>query len=366
MTVCRTAMALLCLVSAAEPALSDSPTSQFETAQLDLRSGNYSEALETFSDLRRRYPRDVDYALGRSQALERLGRDREALTELDQALDLAPNYEDVWRLKHALLSRQKSKEDRLRLDTLRAAAATRFPHSAWWHAPARESRWTVLVGAGYDSLTNRLPSWNNQFVEISRERSQHDRVGLELTRSQRYSENDFGITARYLRHFDGWFAGGALGIGNDPLFQPRTTFEAHGGRALDRGWVTSLGYRYKDYRSATVSSLFGTVEKYHGSFRFAYTLTASRLHDASNFNNHAAAVDWYASDSRSYRLSLSTGNEAEVLENGEVLKTGVQSVSIGGRHALSERLSVQWWIGTHEQGRFYRRNFLGMAVSIGI
>ena len=366
MTVARVALILVCLLGSLDNAYGDPPAEQFDSAQLDLRAGRYTDALAGFSELRRSYANNVDYVLGRAQALERLGRDREALEELDEALMLAPDYEDVWRLKHVLLSRQRSKEDRRQLETLRKTAAVRFPRSAWWHPPSRESRWTLLVGAGYDSLTNRLGSWNNQFMEISRERPQHDRLGLEITRSQRYSENDFGITARYLRHFDGWFSGAALGTGNDPQFQPSTMAEVHAGRALDRGWVTSLGYRYKDYRSATVSSLYGTVEKYHGSFRVAYTLTASRLHDASNFNNHAATLDWYSSDTQSYRLSFSTGNEAEVLENGAVLRTGVQSVTFGGRHAFSERLSVQWWVGTHEQGRFYRRDFLGMAVSIGI
>lgn len=366
MTASRIAFALLWTLGAIAPALSDAVQDRFQAAQRDLRNGNHAEALATFSELRHEHPGDVDYAFGRAQALERLGRDREALQELNQALELAPNYEDVWRLKHAVLARQSSADDRRRLSAFRSDAASRFPQAEWWLAPRQESRWSLLVGAGYDSLTNRLPSWNNQFVEISRERAQLDRISIEISRSQRYTVDDFGITGRYLRHFDGWFAGGAVGGGQDPDFQPGTTFEAHAGRPFGRGWVGSFAYRYKDYRSATVSSWLGTVEKYHGNFRFAYTLTTSRLHGASHFANHAASLDWYQNDARSFRLSLSTGNEAEILETGDVLKTSVKSLSVGGRQELSERVSVQWWLGTHEQGRFYRRDFLGMAVSIGI
>ena len=60
------------------------------------------------------------------------------------------------------------------------------------------------------------------------------------------------------------------------------------------------------------------------------------------------------------------GGQAESLGNGQVLETDVRGITLNGRRAINERVAIQWWLGLHEQGDFYRRRFLGMAVSIGI
>ena len=135
---------------------------------------------------------------------------------------------------------------------------------------------------------------------------------------------------------------------------------------MGHGWVGNLAYRHKDYRAADVSSYVGAVEKYHRSFRFVYALTWSHLHGATSFANHSLGADWYYRDDNSVGVSLSTGEEAEILETAQVLRTSVSGATLTGRHRMSERLMLRWWLGTHNQGRFYRRQFLGMAVSIGL
>jgi hypothetical protein len=41
-------------------------------------------------------------------------------------------------------------------------------------------------------------------------------------------------------------------------------------------------------------------------------------------------------------------------------------VTLTGNETLSQRLSLSWWVGTHEQGDFYRRNHAGLSIRIGL
>lgn len=113
-----------------------------------------------------------------------------------------------------------------------------------------------------------------------------------------------------------------------------------------------------------MGSTMGTVEKYLGDFRIAYALGLSHLHGASNSLNHSLTANWYYSDRSSIGISLNTGEETEAIGPGQVLETDVRGVSVSGRRRLTNRLGLQWWLGLHEQGDYYRRQYVGMALTI--
>jgi hypothetical protein len=33
---------------------------------------------------------------------------------------------------------------------------------------------------------------------------------------------------------------------------------------------------------------------------------------------------------------------------------------------LSSRFELNWWLGSHEQGDFYRRDYAGLGIRIGL
>jgi hypothetical protein len=43
----------------------------------------------------------------------------------------------------------------------------------------------------------------------------------------------------------------------------------------------------------------------------------------------------------------------------------VSNLTLTGNEAFSPRLSLGWWLGTHEQGDFYRRDYAGLSVRVG-
>lgn len=345
----------------------DDPSVLFRKARVQRYLGDPDGALQTLDELRQRYPYDVDYALARAQVLDSQGRDTEALDELRVATRLAPDYEDVWQLRHTLLLRQNNDVARLELETLSQEAAQRFPRARWWRVsdPENDADWSLLLGAGHDSLDNGSPSWQQQFIEVSRSSDTIGNYRIGIARDERYNESDLTVRVGGDVSFSSdWFAGFQISSASSPSFQPKFGYSASVGRSLGKGWVGNVGYRRREYDSVTVGSMNATVEKYIGDFRIAYVLGRSHLHGASNSLNHTATANWYIDDRSSIGLSMSTGEEAEAIGPGQVLQTEVRGLSLNGRRQLTDRFGLQWWLGIHDQGDIYRRRFLGLAVSI--
>jgi YaiO family outer membrane protein len=351
--------------SPAEDAGLSTPAQRFAEAQSLRQSGNADASLALLDALRKEFPFDVDYAFGRAQVLAELGRDEEALRELRAAVVLAPDYEDVWILRDRLLARQDSAAARNERAAVRSEAAKKFPDSSWWRAPADGSGWRLLVGAGFDDLSDDLPSWNNQFIELQLQRSESSLYIARLGRDERYSTADvnIGLGVEHLWN-SGWFAGAELSSASSPDYVPELGLRLHAGKSLENGWVADFGFSRREYAAETVNSLFAIVEKYRGDWRYAYQIDWSRLQGTSDFFGHRLTANRYYSDASSIGLSVSFGDEAEALSSGRVLETTVRGVAINGNHELNDRFGILWWLGTHEQGDFYRRRFVGMAISI--
>lgn len=330
-------------------------------------SPEFDAELDTLNKLRQEYPHDVDYALARAQLLARHGRDHEALDDLRDARLLAPDYEDVWRVQFRLLSRQQDESAQLERETLLRKAAIRFPHASWWRTEKSNpvASWTLLAGAGHEDLSNGLPSWNQQFIEVSREQDSLGRHRLGIARDERFGKSDLSVLlGRDLSFAADWSAGLDAALAGDADFQPRLSVSAYIGRTLPDGWLVNLRYRHRSYETATVGSAISTVEKYAGDFRFAYALGLSQLQGSSSSTHHGLTVNWYYSDRSSIGVTVNTGEEAEAIGPGQVLKTDVRGMSISGRRKLTDRFGLQWWLGLHDQGNIYRRLYLGLAVSI--
>lgn len=363
--------ALLCTYAGcgftAEPI--DDASARFHSTQ-DLReSGEFDAALAEISTLRSEFPRNVDYALARAQILVALQRDQEALAELAAATKLAPDYEAVWRLRFAVLTRSAHTLSASERESLQRLAAARYPHADWWQAlnEVDRTRWTVLVGGGYDDLSNNLPSWNNQFAALQMRPNQQSFHELQVTRNQRFSDGDLGVrigTDHTLK--ETWYVGADIATVSNPVFSPELAFSTHVGRALPAGWTADIRYRQRNYASDDVATFTATAEKYFGDFRTAYGLSASRLNSTSTTIGHSISGNWYYSDNTSFGLTLSFGEEAEAVGANQVLETDVSGLAISGRHQLTQRLQLQWWAGMHEQGDIYRRRYLGVAFSIRI
>ena len=321
--------------------------------------------LAQLTDLRQQYPRDVDHALARGQLLARLGRDEAALLDLREATALAPDYEDAWRVRYRVLSRQTSDAAKRELEELLGEAARRFPTSNWWKPPTVDKpwQWTITAGGTHEGLDNDLPSWNHLFANVARERN-WGRYRFGLARDSRFGESDLTFSVGGdMRLGRDWSAGVDVAVVDDPWFQPDLGVRAFAYRSLQGGWVANLLLQRREYATTAVNSIVPSVEKYIGDYRFAYALGYSRLQGGGGSFNHTLTGNWYYGDRSSIGLNFSTGEESEAIGAGQVLQTDVVGIGVNGQQALNDRTDLKWWLGSHEQGDFYRRSFLGMAIA---
>lgn len=229
-----------------------------------------------------------------------------------------------------------------------------------WH-------WTLMAGLGYDKLDGGRSSWQQQFAAIRTENERGGEYSVRLERSVRFGATD-GVASvagewRVSKHS---FAGVEVSLADSATFLPRRSFSAHAGRDLGDGWVADLRYRYRRYAVSNVSMLSGTVEKYFGDFRAAYTLGIARPDGAPAAFSHVGHLNWYCNAANSLGITLSSGREVEAVGAGQVLETDVRALAVTGRHQLTGRLAINWWLGVHEQGDFYRRQSIGLAVAVGL
>ena len=342
------------------------PAQRFAQAQRLKNSGAQDAALQQLNSLRADFPGDVDYALARAHLLAQLGRDDEALDELLVATRLAPNYEAVWELRLTILARQEGKEAKADRAALQQEVAERFPDALWWQNSTSDDieRWTLLVGASRETLSNNQPDWNSEFVELQLDKNSAGQYRVRLGRDERFAGADltFGVGGEY-SWSSRWFAGAELSVAGSPKFQPEFGYAVHAGKTLTGGWVVDLRYRLREYPGVKVGSVTATVENYFSDFRIAYGLGVSRLQGSASLPNHALTANWFYSEHASVGITINTGQEAEAIGNGQVLESDVRGISMSGRRNLGGRFGLQWWLGVHEQGDFYGRRFLGLAVS---
>ena len=345
----------------------DDDTERFKRAQVFGWMGEYARARDDFDDLMKRHPENVDYVFGRARILGLQGDDAEALTEIRRARDLAPDYEAIWQLQFQLLSRQKTEDARVELDALYLEAEQEFPQAAWLRKPRNETRssWTILAGLAVEQLSRNLPGWNQQFLEASSDSNGSTRYFFRAARHERFDRSDSTIGGGAdWRLPNNWLAGFNADITPGASFQANNEYSLHAGRKFAKNWAADLRYRRRNYDTATVDFYVATTEYYFGNFRAAYTFGLANLHGASLSAGHTATLNWYRNDRTGFGISLNSGNEAEAIDADQVLVTRVRGIVLTGRHALNDRVGLHGWLGIHEQGDFYRRQYAGMAVSI--
>ncbi len=337
-----------------------SPSERLALAQTFRQDGRLDDALLELDALRFEFPNDVDYAFARGLVLADMGRFSEALNELDRSALMAPEYEDVWRLRLLIATQADIAEEGLELR--RNESAAHFPESLWWHRPEPETAWTVMTGVGIENLSNDAPGWDNQFVEVARERI--GRLALRVDRHSRFAGDDIAVGGSIDHPLgDDWRVAVHIATAPNPAFLPELDIAASAHRAFDGGWGLSTGLRRRDYATAGVNAFNVAAEKYLGDFRLAWRLDMASLDGESPSTGHGIVGSWYYAEGASLNLAFNAGKEAEAIGNGQVLETDVRGVALSGRQNLSTRVTLQWWLGLHEQGDFYRRRYLGLAVS---
>jgi YaiO family outer membrane protein len=340
-------------------------TLRYQHARVLALAGANEAALAEFDALLADYPDDADYLLGRAQMQARLGDDAAATVTTERALALAPDYEDVWRLRLQLADRSG---DDAAAAGVRADSAARFPDATWWQraeVPRAYTRW-LSVGYGGERLSNDAPDWSQQNVRFDSQGGTIDWFA-ELARNERFDTSDATLAAGVsLQPLRAWRIGGSLADTPDADFLPTREYMLEALRSWSRGFGSEFRFRRREYPADVVSSYSFTGDRYIASFRLAWRVDWSELHGAGSSLGQNLSFTWYPTERRSIGIALGAGEEIEKVGLDQLLRTDVESITLTGRQTLTSRLELNWWLGSHEQGDFYRRDYAGLGIRIGL
>jgi len=326
------------------------------------RAGAHAEALAHYDRLLAQDPGNVDWLLGKSQALLALQRPREALPYLEDARRRAPAYEDVWRANANALDQLNEFGA---ADALLTAAAAQFPLATWPRARRaalaerrlmeRGSR--VFADLSYEELSGDHPAWKSVSFGYTRPLGDARHVFAGLHLEERFDTRDEQFLAAWSdRLDDDWSYAISADFSPDAEILPEWSVAAEAGRALPQNWSLGLRLRHASYQTVDVETLATSLEKYLDTFSIGYTLNAAKTSDISSpsfFHLLHIARDY--GDANNIALVVGFGEEAETVAPGVVVVTDTKSVALRGLHWMSAAWAIRWDTGWYEQGDFYDR-----------
>lgn len=344
---------------AAEPADTDTRDA---LARSCARAGHPADALTHYDRLLAHDAGNVDWLVGKSQALLALQRPREALPLLEDARRRAPEYEDAWRLNATALD---ALDEFAAADILLAQAAAQFPQAAWpgeRSAALAERRLVergsrVFADLSYEELSGDRPAWKSASLGYTRPLADARRLFAGLHFEERFDTQDTQFLAAWSDRLDGNWAYSIAGdISPDAEVLPEWSLTAEAGRPLPQDWSLGLRLRHASHQTVDVDTLSASVEKYLGAYSVGYALNAAKTSDISSpsFGHLLHAARDYGDASR-VAFVVGFGEEAETIAPGVVQVTDTKSVALTGIHWTSVAWAIRWDAGWYEQGDFYDR-----------
>lgn len=325
------------------------------------RAGRHAEALVHYDILLAFDASNVDWLLAKSSALMALQRPREALPLLQRGRELAPAYEDIWRVNVTALEAAGQPED---ARALARQAEQAFPQAAWPRdKQAAITRMLLLeqgtrlsVGLSHEDLSGGRPSWKAATVRIEQPLDARRRLLAGVHVEERFNTRDEQFSLGLVDRIGGnWSWGVNVDAAADADILPEWSLTAELGRMISANRGIGLRARHAQYETVDVDLLAATIEQYASRFRIAYTLSAARPTDLDWSFGHVLRVAHDYEYGSHVTLVLGYGEEAETIAPGLVQVTDVKTVSLNGVHWKSAAWGFSWEAGWHEQGDLYNR-----------
>lgn len=326
---------------------------------------DYPAALVEYQRLLAAHPGHVDYLLGEAQTLLWSGRPAEALDPLEQAREAAPGYVMLWEVELQALEAMEEEGAGRRARELRAEAARRFPEREWSgrHEVSAAAETEFALGYRHEFLDNGYEDWQEWRLEASRRLPDGPTLFGVVRETERFSEQDRQlIGGAYLPLQPAWVLLLEADASPEHAVLPRWSLSAGLQRALAAGWSLHGGLRHTAYSDTDTLALRLGVERYLGSWRWAYAFSRTRVEEAGLANSHDLALDYFYGTGSRIGAGLTMGRELESTGAGERQVSRVRGVRLGGRHWTGRHWGVSWELGTYRQGDFYTRD----GISLGL
>ena len=341
----------------------DDTEALFTLARVWAWQKNHTQSLRAFNQLLEANPDNSDVLLARARLHEWMGNDDLALTDLQHARELSPDYLDVWKQQIRLLSRRALTEgDDDVFSALLQQAQQRFPQQNWrqWlrarDKPQNISHYFLATRAGRNNLSNNRAAWNQASVMLSG-RTSHGNAHIQIDSFDRFNLNDWQLAGgasipvapEWRVTFNGSISPTARVIA-------RNRVEAIISKRFSNGFNLHTGAQHANFAATSSQQLHVTAEYYWSRYRFAYTYRLIDVDNAGVGHNQRTVVSASYGAANSVSLALANGKDVEYDGTTTPPVSTVSTLSLYGRHAISQNISLTWSTIHHQQGNFYTRN----------
>lgn len=222
--------------------------------------------------------------------------------------------------------------------------------------------WQVDVVGTVEDLSDGLADWRSLQVSFAKPlgpRRSFYGVGRVV---ERFERTDRQVTlGTYQPIRKGLTA--LVEVSYSPSYEilPRWAGTAQLAQEVGRGWVVTGGVSRTEFRTDESTGLVVGAEHYFKNYRVAYFLNGGFAREAGFAAGHRLSFNQYLSDRTSWGVTVGLGEEVESVGPGQVLRTSVFGLSVGGRLAVGKAGTLLADIGYVRQGDLYVRRSLTLG-----
>jgi YaiO family outer membrane protein len=222
----------------------------------------------------------------------------------------------------------------------------------------------VETGVTHETLTNNRGSWSSEYLRIIRQNADRQTVYAEVSSNTRFGRSDDRVLlGAYLPLGERWMLNAEADASNTHYVLPTQSLSGMMQYASGRGFLEGLGARHIGYDAGSVNSGIFSLEKYWGTYRFSYLLTAADVAGCGTDVEHALEIDrYYGKRDSVFAIGLVTGREVDSVGLPALVTSRVRGWNVRGRHWMNRNWALVYGAGTFAQGSFYTRTGGRLAV----
>ena len=319
---------------------SEDPETDFRTARELSFAGEYDRAIQIYNRLLEVYPQNADYLLGKGQALLWSGDAGGAIPVLEQGLELAPEYEDIYR---ALAQAHESNREPQQAAAVYRQARDKFGSPAWTtRGLVNASRDTgsginLKLTNHMEYLSNHSEDWRDTTIAVTGNLDKSRQVTLTFTNSSRFGLIDNTVSAEsYLPVNENNLLYAEIRYSGSHNVLPELSAHLQLAHSFRNGWGFIGGYKRVEYTESGVNLFDLGLEYYFGNYRVAYTSVISDSDTAGNALSHRFQAGYTFNSLSNIQLAVTTGAEVEKPVNARsIIKTDFTNISLWGEYRLN-------------------------------
>lgn len=236
---------------------------------------------------------------------------------------------------------------------------TCFSLGAAAFASAQSGPWQVDVVGTVEDLSGGLADWRSLQVTLAKPLGPRRSVYGAGRVVERFDRTDRQFTLGTYQPVRKGLTS-LVEVSYSPSYEllPRWAGTAQLAQEVGNGWVVTGGISRTEFRTDESTGFVAGVERYVKNYRFAYFLNGGFAREAGFAAGHRFSVNQYLTDRSSWGVTVGFGEEVESVGPGQVLRTSVFGLSLGGRLAVSKAGTLLADIGYVRQGDLYVRRSL--------